>query len=198
MTDEYTPISYPLITTRYNEFLKTLQSDRFIKLLLSGAFDTSSYENKNNSPDASKFNLMNGFTLKDNKLSWFTYPTSDEYIQLIYNIKQQMKNDNAVELDVNDMGTAFLLLVPGAHLQEHIDRGNFGGTTLVLPILGTGEFTYNNGKMRFAVDNPIFASNTVWHNFVNTTNKLVIIMTIAMTVSITTLKDNSLIPATPE
>lgn len=193
MTDEYTPTCYPCITTRYDKFLNTLQSDRFINLLLSGQFDTSSYESK--SPDASKFNLLNGFTLRDNKLSWFTYPLSDEYIQLIYDIKQQMKNDNAVDLDVDSMGTAFLLLVPGAHLQEHIDRGHFGGTTLVFPILGTGVFTYDNGKTQFAIDKPTFASNTVWHNFINLTNKLVVIMTIAMPMNITELKDTSLIPA---
>lgn len=193
--NEYIPIRYPLITSRYDEFLNKLTSDKFINLLMSGDFETSSYENVYNSPDASKFNLLDGFTLKDSKLSWFTYPTSAEYTQLIYDIKSRMLQDNAVNLDVNDMGTAFLLLVPGAHLQEHIDQGNFGGTTLVFPILGTGVFTYNNAKTQFIVDKPTFASNTVWHNFINFTNKLVVIMTIAMPINITELKDPTLVPA---
>lgn len=191
--NEYVPTRYPCTTSRYDTFLSTLQSDRFINLLMSSDFETSTYENVFNSPDASTFNLLNGFTLKDSKLSWFTYPTSPEYIEIIYNIKFRMLQDNAINLNVDDMGTAFLLLVPGAHLQEHIDKGTFGGTTLMFPILGTGVFTYDNATTQFEITKPTFASNTVWHNFVNMSNKLVAIMTIAMPIDIAELKDTSLV-----
>lgn len=189
--NEYVPTRYPCTTSRYDEFLSTLQSDRFINLLMSSDFETSTYES--NDQNASLFNLAVSFSKKDKKLSWSTYPEHIEYKNIIADIKFQMIRDNSLAVNIDDMGTAFLLLVPGAHLQEHIDKGNFGGTTLVFPILGTGVFTYDNATTQFEITKPTFASNTVWHNFVNMSNKLVAIMTIAMPIDIAELKDPSLV-----
>lgn len=193
--NEDIPTQYPFVTKNYDEFLKTLQSELYIKILISGDLETSSYNDNFSKTDSAEFKLADNFKPTDYKLSWFTYPVSDEYNTVIDKIKTKMLEDNLVNIDIKDMGTSFLLLVPGAHLQEHIDKGKFRGTNLIFPILGTGTFTYNSGNIRYTIDKPTFVSNTVWHNFLNLTNKLVAILTITMPIDIEQLKDKTLKPA---
>lgn len=186
------PDSFPLVTPNYAGYFKTLQSVEFLKDLLESNWDISDYTGVGDPANIASFNLLDGFTLKSAKLTWFTYPMQPKWLSLISDIKKSMITNNNASVDIDRIGTAFLILVPGAHLQEHIDRGEFGGTSLIFPILGKGEFTYNNNQNRFVIDNPTFASNTVWHNFLNSINSLTIIMTLALPINITELTESNL------
>jgi hypothetical protein len=186
------PIVFPQSTNTYDDMFADMQSDRFIASLLSGSWDISTYEGVGNPANIAKFNLLDGFKLTDTKLTWFTYVNDSQDLEMISRIKQRMLSDNKVVAHIDKLGVAFLLLVPGAHLQEHIDQGEFGGTSLIFPIMGKGVFTYNKNAKRYIIDRPTFVDNTVWHNFINTSSKLVVIMTISLPISNTKLKDITL------
>ena len=188
------PTVFPQSTDSYNDVFIDLQSDRFITSLMSGNWDISTYEGVGNPENIAKFNLLDGFKLTDTKLTWFTYVDDPCDHDMIARIKQRMLVDNGVVATMDKLGVAFLLLVPGAHLQEHIDQGEFGGTSLIFPIIGHGVFTYNKNTKRYLINRPTFVDNTVWHNFINTSSKLVVIMTISLPVYNTTLKDITLQP----
>jgi hypothetical protein len=174
--------------------LAEMQSDRFISSLMSGEWDISTYEGTGDPVNIARFNLSDGFKLTDTKLTWFTYVNEPCDHDMIARIKQRMLSSNCVVASVDTLGVAFLLLVPGAHLQEHIDQGEFGGTSLIFPIIGQGVFTYNKNAKQYLINHPTFVDNTVWHNFINASSKLVVIMTISLPVSNTELKDITLQP----
>jgi hypothetical protein len=159
-----------------------------------GNWDISNYEGTGNPANIAKFNLLDGFKLTDTKLTWFTYVNNPHDHDMIARIKHRMLASNDIVAPIDKLGVAFLLLVPGAHLQEHIDQGEFGGTSLIFPIMGQGVFTYNKNSKQYLIDRPTFVDNTVWHNFINTSSKLVVIMTISLPVPNTKLKDITLQP----
>lgn len=186
------PSIFPQSTNTYDDMFAELQSDRFIAALLAGNWDISTYEGAGNPANIAKFNLLDGFKLTDTKLTWFTYVNDPHDHNMIARIKQRMLSDNKVVATVDKLGVAFLLLVPGAHLQEHIDQGDFGGTSLIFPIMGKGIFTYNKNSKQYLIDRPTFVDNTVWHNFINTSSKLVVIMTVSLPIATNNLKDITL------
>ena len=188
------PIVFPQSTGSYNDVFIDMQSERFIASLMLGNWDISTYEGVGNPENIAKFNLLDGFKLTDTKLTWFTYVNDTCDHDMIARIKQRMLADNGIVASTDKLGVAFLLLVPGAHLQEHIDQGEFGGTSLIFPIMGQGVFTYNKNAKRYLITQPTFVDNTVWHNFINTSSKLVVIMTISLPVPNTKLKDITLQP----
>lgn len=183
---------YPLRTYNYQDYYDKFTSNEFLKEIITSEWSTSTYEGIPNSPNRASFNLLDGFTLKSNKLSWFTYPETDKWRSAIDELRMSMASSNHLNIDICKMGTAFLILVPGAHLQEHIDNGEYGGTSLIIPVLGEGVFTYNNNEKKYLINSPTYVDNTVWHNFINTSNKLVIIMTVAMPITISDLKETGL------
>ena len=186
------PTLFPLFTNNYNDLVKKFKSTSFINYVIKNEWDISTYEGKGDPNDIADLNLLEGFKLTDTRLTWFFYPTEKYWLELINKIRFRLKVNNKLNINIEDIGTAFIILVPGAHLQEHIDRGKFGGTSLVIPILNSGIFSYNKNEKNFLIDKPCFASNTVWHNYRNNTKRIHIFMTLELPIDISELKETNL------
>lgn len=186
------PTSFPLSTENYNNIVDQFKSELFLNHLMKSEWDISTYEGKGDPKDIAWLQLLEGFKLTDPRLTWFFYPTDSKWLNLIDQLRNKLKANNQLDVATENMGTAFIILVPGAHLQEHVDRGAFGGTSLVVPILNSGIFSYNNNEKNFLINRPTFASNTVWHNYRNNTRQLHIFMTVALPVDISELKESNL------
>jgi hypothetical protein len=186
------PTVFPLATENYDDIIEEFKSNAFITYLLNNDWDISTYEGKGDPEDIAWLQLLEGFKLTDTRLTWFFYPTEQYWLSKIDKLRTRLKQNNNVDVKIEDMGAVFIVLVPGAHLQEHLDRGRYSGTSLVIPILNSGIFSYNKNEKNFLIDKPTFASNTVWHNYRNNTKKLHIFMTVAMPIDISELKEYNL------
>lgn len=189
------PSKFPQKTKRYNDFWKYFSSDKVLRHICSVGWDITTYEGQGDSKNIAHLNLEKGFKLTDPRLTWFTWFTEEKYLKKLNILTKKLIKNNHLQTNIEDIGFAMIVLVPGAHLQEHIDQGIYAGTTLVMPILGQGEFSYANGTKKFLIDSPTFASNTVWHNYKNNTDCLHIFFTLALPIEIENLKETDLTPA---
>lgn len=189
------PTKFPQKTSRYNCYWEHFKSAEFLKHVCSVDWDISTYEGKGDPKNIAKLDLLPGFKITDPRLTWFSKITDDTHFSQLTKLTEELLKNNDLDLDPNNIGFALIVLVPGAHLQEHIDQGDYAGTTLIMPVLGKGIFTYNKGNRKFLVDSPTFASNTVWHNYKNHTNSLHIFFTLALPIDILDLKETDLVNA---
>jgi hypothetical protein len=189
------PSKFPLQTSRYDHYWKHFQSAEFIKHICSVDWDISTYEGKGDPKNIAELDLLPEFKITDPRLTWFSKITDDYHFKQLINLSKELLENNDLKLDPLNLGFALIVLVPGAHLQEHIDKGDYAGTTLIVPVIGKGIFTYEKGSRKFLINSPTFASNTVWHNYKNNTNCLHIFFTLALPIEIENLKETDLIPA---
>jgi len=190
------PTKFPLATSNYEDFFFLLKSDELLRVLLTD-WDVSmqTYDSNSSHPDSAVFRVTDEFKLSDLKQTWFTTPRRyQKWSSVVNNIKLRLIEKNKLTCDVDNMGFSFVIMVPMSQTREHIDRGSYAGTSIIFPILGTCEFTYNNNEKRFLIDTPTFASNTVWYNFRNNTNALAIALMITLPLDISELKEENSTP----
>lgn len=189
------PVKFPQKTNFYNHYWKYFKSDEILRHVCSVDWDITTYEGAGDPKNIAKLNLLPNFKITDPRLSWFTCFTEEKYLDKLNELTAELIANNNLDICISDVGFAMIVLVPGAHLQEHIDQGQYAGTTLIMPILGSGVFTYGNGAKKFTIDSPTFASNTVWHNYINTSKSLHIFFTLALPLAIHNLNEKDLIEA---
>ena len=189
------PSKFPQKTTRYDQYWKYFQSAEFIKHICSVDWDISTYEGKGDPKNIAELDLLPDFKITDPRLTWFSKITDNNHFEQLIKLSKELLENNNLKLDPTNLGFALIVLVPGAHLQEHIDKGDYAGTTLIVPVIGKGIFTYQKGQRKFLIDSPTFASNTVWHNYLNNTNSLHIFFTISLPIDITDLNETNLVDA---
>lgn len=188
------PTKFPLATPNYEDFFFLLKSDELLRILLTD-WDVSmqTYDSNLGHPDASIFKTNGEFKLSDLKQTWFTNPRQyHKWSSVIENIKTRLIEKNKLVYETANMGFSFLIMVPMSQSREHVDKGAYAGTSIIFPILGACEFTYNNDEKQFLINTPTFASNTVWYNFRNTTAALAISLVINLPLDISELTEENL------
>ncbi len=189
------PTRFPLNTKNYEDYFYLLRSNDFLRIALTNwdmSFQT--YDTNLGHPDTSVFKPNDDFKLSDLKQTWFTYPyRHQKWMDIIEKIKIRLAEKNQIVYDPQKMGSSIVIMVPCSQVREHIDSGSYAGTSIIFPILGACEIIYNNNERRFLIDKPTFASNTVWHNFINKSNSLAISLIINLQIDISELKEDGLI-----